>query len=730
MGLSPFDVTQLLEGKVERVVAESLTLATDGNPLAISEIVKHLSHDQCMGIATLPLHVPIGEQLQEAFSARIEELSPEMQMMLLCGAADPGATRSELEAALAVGQFVDVDYESPCFGGLLETVDFGTVRFVHPLVRSAVYLTASEDDRRKAHKWLTSILPEHELQRRAWHMAAAASVPDEPTAIALELAAKYALTHGDAMAAGEAYERSAEFSARATAGNRLVEAGMAFSRAGAPGRAVGAFDLALAAIDDPLTQADIEMLRAVPLLFANGPARLQETLIELAGSLGSLDPERAANAEGYAALISFSCSRMGDAQDLCRRALDRRPNSTNPVHEMTMMLQHIVDALSGAVSSSRDQLLKCAAAFGQQPIRLDPSGLAFLAQTLACCGEWTPSSRLISVLIDHARAAGDAVSLAHAVAVRSDLSFRTGDWAAALGDSAKGEELARESRQPTLMSYALLMRARVEAGLGRHEEAARRCTEAYHISSELGCFLEAVHSTLGFVELAAGRVEQSIDALKVARDISESEGLRLITAFPWVPELVEAYVRSGSTEDAHSVVQSLDDSPVQGDLPLAIRARCRGIVAGASPDEHFIESLRHHTAVLAPFETARTQLAYGERLRRDGRRNDAIEQLERASYGFARLQAMPWLIRSDRELAACGRIRPTNGGLFQELTFQELQVASAVAGGATNREAAADLFLSRRTVEFHLQQVYRKLGIRSRGELGRRLRVSASGDGT
>lgn len=330
------------------------------------------------------------------------------------------------------------------------------------------------------------------------------------------------------------------------------------------------------------------------------------------------------------------------------------------------------------------------------------------------------SSRLLSTLIRQCHERGEVVGLAHLLASRSDFNFRTGNWAAALADGAKSEELARESNQLVMTEYALFRLARVEAGLGRAEEAARHINEALEIASKIGCLLEAVNSAVGFVALAAGRIPQAIEALEMVRSIAEREGLALINAFPWIPDLVEAYLRAGASQKADEIVTELEKLPVEGDLPRALKARCQALVADSGYEELFLESLGHGAGAGAPFETARTQLAFGERLRRDGRRNDAIAQLEGAQEIFNRLQALPWLDRAERELAICGRVRAPTDSTFTDLTIQELQVAVTVAEGVTSREAAAALFLSPRTVEFHLQQVYRKLGIRSRAELARR----------
>ena len=458
----------------------------------------------------------------------------------------------------------------------------------------------------------------------------------------------------------------------------------------------------------------------MPYLFAYGPARLQETLVELGNQLLDIDAGRSAMADVLAALVSFSCCRMDEVPALCHRVLSSA-ESAGPMHDLALMLSVVAQALGGELTGSLRHLLEYARKIHESPTQVETSSVVLLATTLAWTGAWSMSSRPISKLVRQCHERGEVFNLAHLLAVRSDLGFRAGNWAAALGDSAKSEELARETGQLTVTSYALIMRARVEGGLGRSEEASRHVADAFNIASELGLFLEAANSAVGFVALAAGRIPQAIDALEQARNVAEQEGLTLITAFPWLPDLVEAYLRAGCPDKAQEVVGWLERSPVEGDLPLALQARCKALVADADYGELFLESVQGCAAASAPFETARSHLAYGERLRRDGRRKDAIGQFERAHEYFVRLQALPWLDRTERELAACGRVRTPTDSTFTDLTIQELQVAVTVAGGVTSREAAAALILSPRTVEYHLQQVYRKLGIRSRAELVRRL---------
>jgi DNA-binding CsgD family transcriptional regulator len=228
-------------------------------------------------------------------------------------------------------------------------------------------------------------------------------------------------------------------------------------------------------------------------------------------------------------------------------------------------------------------------------------------------------------------------------------------------------------------------------------------------------------AALGFLELGLGDPEAAIAALATVEQITSDGEL----AEPWVfqsaPDLIEGLSRVGRTDRAWERLELLESqAETAGRISaLAAAARCRGILA-EDYESPFEAALDLHARVPTPFERARTSLAYGERLRRDGRRADARERLHGALHDFERLGARPWAERARGELRASGHtVRTPEQRAADDLTPQELQVAAVVAGGATNREAAAALFLSAKTIEFHLGNVYRKLGIRSRTELAR-----------
>jgi DNA-binding CsgD family transcriptional regulator len=235
------------------------------------------------------------------------------------------------------------------------------------------------------------------------------------------------------------------------------------------------------------------------------------------------------------------------------------------------------------------------------------------------------------------------------------------------------------------------------------------------------------HGALGFLEISAGRVEAAIEELELTERLVAECGLEEPTIIPWAPDLVEAYVRAGREEPAHRVLATLSRQAERADTgaAAALAERCRGLVAQDGFDEHFALSLEHDERDSMPFERARTLLAWGMRLHRARRRADAREHVRAAIEAFERLGATPWVALARAELrAAGGRERPSQDD--DALTGQEERIARAAASGATTREVAAQLFLSPKTVEWHLGRVYRKLGVRSRSDLAQALAEKAN----
>ncbi|MGH2962327.1 MAG: LuxR C-terminal-related transcriptional regulator, partial [Solirubrobacterales bacterium] len=282
-------------------------------------------------------------------------------------------------------------------------------------------------------------------------------------------------------------------------------------------------------------------------------------------------------------------------------------------------------------------------------------------------------------------------------------------------------ESAEESSQLGPLSIALVIAARAHAARGDERTARSEVERAMEVAAPpaYGSPVGWGKAALGFLELALDRTSEAIAELEQAEQLLEIAGLEDPVVVPWAPDLVEAYSRAGRPDDAERVASALAERARRNGTPLAgaLAARCEGLVAGKGFEEPFERALDLHADAASPFERARTLLAFGSRLHRGRRRTDARERLREALETFERLGAEPWAERARAELRAAGAIKRAPVGDPDELTAQEVRVALAVARGATNREVAAELFLSPKTIEFHLGRVYRKLGIHSRTEL-------------
>jgi DNA-binding CsgD family transcriptional regulator len=356
-----------------------------------------------------------------------------------------------------------------------------------------------------------------------------------------------------------------------------------------------------------------------------------------------------------------------------------------------------------------------------------------LAQTRWWVGDFDRSLSLISETIESVRGQGPSAVMPLALAVRSEVSVRTGRWESAYADAMESVRWATELHQPGVLGYALSTAARIEAARGERglcEERIERCRRGRgpSVAGSLALYEEAV---VGLAALAAGEPEEAVEHLSIAWRQAVEQGLGHPDVVPFAGDLIEAHVRSGHPEQGSEVLAWLDDlvrtSGMPGAAAIAERGRALMTEAAAESLALFASALTEHDRWPMPFERARTLLCQGEVQRRARRGVDARASLREAVRIFEGLGARPWADRARAELAASsGRATRVPGGHLggvEALTPQELQIARAVASGKSNGEAAAALFVSRKTVEAHLTQIYRKLGIGSRTELTRTMVV-------
>jgi DNA-binding CsgD family transcriptional regulator len=337
-------------------------------------------------------------------------------------------------------------------------------------------------------------------------------------------------------------------------------------------------------------------------------------------------------------------------------------------------------------------------------------------------------------LIDQALEAARARAAVGALPFLLNLVARdqstTDRWAVAESTHVETIRLARETGQRSELAFALANHAWLQARRGRAEECRALASEALALAGELGLALYEIWATAALGELAfgVGQTESAIEHFERQQRLIQTLGVTDPDVSP-APELVEAYLRTGNHDGAADAAAGFAAAATAKGQPwsLARALRCRAMVADERESrELFEQALSVHGQTADAFQLARTRLVYGERLRRARQRILAREQLRDALETFERLGAEPWADRAQAELAASGEtLRRRDPATIDELTPQELQIALLLAGGKTTREAAAALFLSPKTIEYHLRHVYLKLGIGSRDELARAFEAHA-----
>jgi DNA-binding CsgD family transcriptional regulator len=708
-------------------VTEQLVLGTAGNPLALIELATVLTNEQLTGLEPLSEPLPLGASAERAFARRIDALGERVRRALLLAAA---SASGDLGPILRTAPMLGIDagdLEQAEAAGLV-TVTRTRLSFHHPLVRSAVYSNAPAAQRRAVHRLLADELAGPQVaDERAWHLAAASFGPDEEAAAALEQAALSAQRRVGFASAVAAFERAAQLSPDPEAGaRRLFAAADAARLAGQNERALALLDRALASTGSAQLRVAIQHVRG-RIEFIRGQARTAYELLSTeAEPAREPDPDLAATMLAEAAIAALMA---GDAPTGLVTAIDARNTMRTAGGSAELITMLILGTANYRLGQTAEgfRLLLPAATIAERRRGQDPDAdyVVFAALTLIWVGEHDRAGRLLRRLIDEARAASALGVLPNALFVHAHLKFRTGQWTQAYADAAEAVRLAGEIENALWHYFALGSLAIVAAGQGREGECRRHAREALELVRGLELeYPRDVGDALGLLELGLGRPEAAIEHLEpVNRVAVEQAGGAPVLVRSSTFDLVEAYIRAGrplpEAVDANLVTYA---ERVEFDVLRASAWRCRGLAAGDDFDPFFQRALELHQSIHMPFAEARTAFCYGERLRRAGRRVESRLQLRAALTTFERLGARPWAERAAAELRATGEtVRRRNVETFEELTPQELQIALVVANGATNREAGAGLFLSPKTVEFHLGRVYRKLGVRSRTELARLL---------
>jgi DNA-binding CsgD family transcriptional regulator len=448
-------------------------------------------------------------------------------------------------------------------------------------------------------------------------------------------------------------------------------------------------------------------------------------LMSEAAAAADADPETAVFMLLDAAISASTSGAVGEAVRLAQQAW----RLAEPLGGQAAAAAQVVlggeRAFHGEPLTQEQRTAVLDAATSLTGMRAPPPMVAAVPVVLIAFEEYDQARALLDHFCDTGRALGAPTILVPVLCLRSDLQLRTGEWIAAYADAAESLRLARETRQFTFHSLAFL--ARVEAGRGLATGCRAHAADAREQAKRHGIGATETYATwaLGLLALGLGRISEAVGHLEHAAELVDEHEMHHPVEVPWAQDLVEAYVRSGRVDEAESVLDRLQAQAetTQLNSALGAAARCRGLLADEqSFAAEFEHALACHAKVPTPFERARTELCYGERLRRSKRRSDARPHLRAALRTFDRLDATPWIARARVELEATGEVvRPAREDGVSSLTPQELQLALIVGRGATNKEASAALFISPKTVEAHLHRIYVKLGIRSRTDLARLL---------
>jgi DNA-binding CsgD family transcriptional regulator len=666
--------------------------------------------------------IPVGAQVERAFLARVQRLPEETQTLLLVAATDDSSELAVvLRAATQLGAPAEA-LDSAEEAGLAQ-VRGTRLELRHPLVRSAVYQAAPLSKRQAAHRALASVLDgDEEADRRAWHRAAASVEPDPSVGEELEQAAERAHRRSGFATASLAFERAAALTTdEEQRARRLTAAAENAWLAGRVEKALSLLEAARPLVAEPIQRADIDRFLGLIEMTRGVPADACQLLLRAATEVAPTDGARALqllNIAGLAAAYAGdreAAVAIGEAAG--GLAVDETAFSRMLVQLLIGLGIHAAGDFAAAAPRLREAI-ELAEELDDDAASEQPVALLFAGRAALYLGDDRATYRTHREAAAQARRSG-ALSIVTQILPRLALTeVWAGRWPSAAANAREGLQLARELGQHDLVAQQLVMLALLAAARGSEDECRSLAAESRELASArgLGIVAEVAQWALALLELGLGRAEQ---ALRHGREISTT-----LAVFWGALDRIEAAIRADDRDSARAFLDVFEAWGESGGVawPGAVVLHCRALLCEdeSEAERLFVAALDAHTVAGRPFEHARSELAYGEFLRRVRRRVEAREHLRTALDGFETLGATLWAERARVELRASGQTaRKRDASTRDTLTVQELQIARFVAEGLTNREVAAQLFLSPRTIDFHLRNVFRKLGISSRTALAR-----------
>ena len=683
---------------LSQAAQQQLLQEARGNPLALLELpVPDAADAPATGI-------------EASFRARVLRLPDETRRLLLLAVAmnaEEAGTWTELGrlANLPMVQHPAAD------AGLIGEID--AIVFRHPLVRSAVYNTSSPAERAEAHRLLASGATDP--LSRASHLAAAAQQPDEALAAELGEAAAAAARRGAFASAGSVLARAADFSTDADGRTRrLIAAAQAYLDAGDADASSRIAEEALASARTVSDRAAITALKSALELQRGTPGAAYDLLRAAAHTVRREDPARALDLQAQAIFASFVAGWAERAFAEAHEFVQDLPPTGNPYEQFFRAFLGVMTAGGGAENAARERLLE---ALEVRAPAADLRILTWAGYASAYLGGVSRSREFSRRAVASARAVGSFNRLPQALLILARLAVTFRDLDEAEECAQEGIDLTRQFAQENQETCFSAILVRCLAARGQIEECRELGEATLRRALAHGVAVAAADVRLGLAEL-----ELSLGQGAAARDLIEAISHPLLSRLAAAPYLAEASLLSGDPQSAGTAVDALAYYAEQAHDPLVLGllARSRALLAASagSAEPLFLEALRHQTEHTQPFERARTALAYGQFLRREQRKMEARVQLRDALTTFEGLNTPLWAHRARAELEATGiTVRKRNPSTLDTLTPQELRIAKLVAGGASNRGVATQLFLSPKTVEYHLRKVFLKLSVSSRVEL-------------
>jgi len=707
-----------LPGPLDARVADLIVAETRGNPLALLELPRGLSPAELAGGFGLPGAAPLAGRIEDSFTRQLAALPDQTRRLLALAAADPSGDRALVwRAARRLG--IPVQAAAPAVEA--ELVEFGgQVRFRHPLARSAAYRSAAFSERQQLHAALAEVTsPQADPDRRAWHLAAAAPGPDEDVAVELEQSAERAQARGGLAAAAAFLQRSVELSVDpARHADRALAAAQASMQAGAFGKALELLAAAEAGPLDEFASARVDLLRG-QIAFATGQGSdAPPLLLRAAKRLEPFDlglaRETYLNA-WMAANVAGRLAGAGSMLEVARAA--RAVPPPKPSRSLDLLLDGFALLVTDGPAAAAPALRQAASAFASADLpRKEGLQFGWMASGAANALWDTDGHRAILVQqVRLTRAAGALEQLPFALISLAMADAWRGDFTGADSLLAEADAVCDATGGGRMARYTALL---VAALRGNQAEVAPLLEEAIAEAEAEGQGGNAAYAYWDTAILHNG-LGRYADALAAAE---QATGDAHVYISMWaLPDLIEAAVRTGNVQIAIGALERLAETTQAGgtDFGLGLESRCRALVRkGETAEGRYREAVdRLGRARMRP-DLARAHLLYGEWLRRENRRVDARAQLRTAYEMLDAIGMEAFAERARRELMATGEtVRKRSPDTRDQLTPQEEQIARLARDGLSNPEIGAQLFLSARTVEWHLRKVFTKLGISSRRQL-------------